>query len=81
MSVLIFILSIGGLGLAQPVAAQSANADTAAVTAVVAGLHAGLRTGDAAAVARLLAADAVMLEAGSVETRAQYLEKHLKPKP
>lgn len=77
MYIRIFALSIGILGVAHPSGAQRPNPEAAGVTGVVASFHAGIRSGDAAAVARLLAADAVLLEAGGVETRAQYLAKHL----
>ena len=63
---------------AGPVAAQSATGgDSAGVVAVVERFHTAITTGDTAAVTRLLADDAVILEAGGVETRAQYLTNHL----
>jgi ketosteroid isomerase-like protein len=51
--------------------------DQAAVRAVVARLHTAVTTGNAAAAMAVVAADAVFLEAGSVETRAQYEKDHL----
>lgn len=63
--------------VAVPLAAQSATGDAAAVTAAVSAFHAGIRAGDAAAVAQLIAEDALMLEAGGTETRAEYLKNHL----
>jgi ketosteroid isomerase-like protein len=63
--------------VAAPAAAQPAGGDAAAATAAVNAFHAGIRSGDAAAVAQLLADDALMLEAGGVETRAEYLKNHL----
>jgi ketosteroid isomerase-like protein len=77
MHIRIFALLTLIPGLAPTVAGQSANAEVATVMAVVDSFHAGLRSGDAPAVERLLADDAVMLEAGGVETRAQYVGKHL----
>jgi ketosteroid isomerase-like protein len=62
---------------AAPLAAQSTPADTAAVTVVVQSYHGALRTGDTALASRLIADDALMLEAGGVETRAEYLANHL----
>jgi ketosteroid isomerase-like protein len=59
-----------------PLAAQ-AGADSTAVTAVVTAFHAGLKSGDRAAVMRLIADDALFLEAGGVETRAEYEKNHL----
>ena len=60
-----------------PLAAQPAEGDVAAVTAAVRAFHDGIRKGDAAAVARVIADDALMLEAGGTETRAEYLSHHL----
>jgi ketosteroid isomerase-like protein len=60
---------------AGPLAAQSA--DSAAVLAVAERFHTAITQGDSAAVSLLLAEDAVMLEAGGVETRAQYIKDHL----
>jgi ketosteroid isomerase-like protein len=61
---------------AVPLAAQPAG-DVAAVTAVVNAFHDGIRKGDAAAVAQFIADDALMLEAGGIETRAEYVKNHL----
>jgi ketosteroid isomerase-like protein len=63
--------------LAEPTAAQSPSADSAAVTAVVTGFHSALKSGNPAEVMRLLAADAVLLETGGIETRAEYEQNHL----
>jgi len=62
---------------AAPLAAQSAPSETAAVTAVVQSFHGALRSGDSALASRLIADDALMLEAGGVETRSEYLANHL----
>jgi ketosteroid isomerase-like protein len=62
---------------AGPLAAQPAGNDSAAVLAVVSAFHAGLRTGDAAAVMQLIADDALFLEVGGVETRSEYGKNHL----
>ena len=65
-------------GLAPvPLAAQPATNDQAEVVAVVDKFHASLRAGDSAAALQLLADDAVLLEAGGVETRAEYGKNHL----
>jgi ketosteroid isomerase-like protein len=61
---------------AAPCVAQPA-ADEAAVRTVVSGFHAALSSGSAGSVMALVAADAVFLEAGTVETRAQYEKDHL----
>ena len=62
---------------AVPLAAQPAANELAEVVAVVGKFHASLAAGDSSAALQLLADDAVMLEAGSVETRAEYGENHL----
>ncbi len=51
--------------------------DSAAVAATVERYHQALSTGDTAAVLGLLAPDAVILESGGMETRAEYLSHHL----
>jgi ketosteroid isomerase-like protein len=56
----------------------SAFPDSAAVAAVVDRFHTALAEGDSAAVARLLAPDAIILENGGVETRGEYLSGHLR---
>lgn len=52
--------------------------DSAEVVAAVDRYHAALASGDSVAVAGLLAPNAVILESGGVETRAQYLGGHLR---
>lgn len=67
----------GALGVAlivSPVAAQTPSAD---VQKVVDTFHAGLKAGDTAGVMALLAPDVLLLEAGGIETRAEYEAKHL----
>jgi ketosteroid isomerase-like protein len=51
--------------------------DEASVRAVVSGFHAALTAGDRAKAMALVADDALFLEAGSVETRAEYEKNHL----
>ena len=63
------------LAVGAPLSAQ--NADERAVDETVRAFHAALAAGDSAAALRLLAPDAVILEAGGLETRAQYREHHL----
>lgn len=60
-----------------PAGAQPTTTDAAAVTAVVHEFHSQLRAGDAAGVMRLIADDALMLEAGGFETRDEYEKHHL----
>ena len=69
----IHTLALLGCLAAGPLAAQPAG-DEAGVLAVVRGFHAALTSGDGAKAMALVADDVVFLEAGSVETRAQYRE-------
>lgn len=61
---------------AVPLAAQPAS-DESSVRAVVSGFHAALTSGDRVKAMALVADDALFLEAGTVETRAQYEKDHL----
>jgi ketosteroid isomerase-like protein len=56
---------------------QSSDADSAAVRAVVETFHSAIREGKPEAAAVTLADDAIMLEAGGVETREEYVKGHL----
>ncbi|MGH7444307.1 MAG: DUF4440 domain-containing protein [Longimicrobiales bacterium] len=73
----------GGLMLwTLPAAAQhehapAATSDSAAVAQVVHHYHQSLAAGDSAAALALLADDAVILESGGMETRAEYRAHHL----
>lgn len=51
--------------------------DSAAVAGVVDQYHRALAAGDTATVLRLLSPDAIILESGGMETRAEYLSHHL----
>jgi len=68
------LLFVFGL-VASPLVAQPA--DDAGVLAAVTGFHAAIAAGDAANASALLADDAVFLEVGGVETRAEYVQGHL----
>ena len=58
--------------------AQSSTArDSAAVVSVIDRFHAALAAGDSTTAMSLHAADAVILESGGVETRAEYQSHHL----
>lgn len=61
-------------GGVPPVAVKSDSAD---VAAAVDRYHQALSTGDSAAALALLTDDAVILESGGVETRAEYRSHHL----
>lgn len=60
-----------------PAALRTAPSDSAEVAATIERYHAALAAGDSAAAAALLAPDAMILEHGGVETRAEYLAHHL----
>lgn len=57
--------------------ARSGHPDAEAIVEVVEAYHAALVAGDAAGALALLTDDAVILESGGVETRAQYADHHL----
>jgi ketosteroid isomerase-like protein len=66
------------LGLSpMAVLAQATSAVEAEIHKVVDAFHAGLKSGNTAAVMQLLAPDVLLLEAGGIETRAQYEKDHL----
>lgn len=69
-----FVAVLLMLGTAGTATAQS---DSAAVAAVVERYHHALAQGDSAAALALLAPDAVILEAGGIETREEYRSHHL----
>ena len=64
------------IALDEPLEAQQAG-DEASVRAVVSRFHAAVTAGNAAGAMAVVGPDAVFLEAGSVETRAQYEKDHL----
>lgn len=66
--------------LAAPAAtagAQDRAADSSAAALAVHAYHQALEAGDSTAALALLADDAVILEAGGIETRAEYRANHL----
>ena len=66
--------------LATPVvtkAMEGTAPDSTAIAATAAAFHAALAAGDSTAALALLAGDAVVLEGGELETRAQYAAHHL----
>jgi ketosteroid isomerase-like protein len=62
--------------LSGSAAGQSAG-DQASVVAAVEAFHHAITTGDSSVVTRMLAEDVVIFEAGGMESRAQYVSKHL----
>lgn len=64
-------------GLPRVVTAQASSTDSSAVRQAVQRFHDALARGDSAAAAALLAEDAVVLEAGEIESRSEYQAHHL----
>lgn len=62
---------------ASPENPLAQSSDSSAVVGVVASFHAALRVGDSATALRLLDRDAIILESGEAETRAEYQSHHL----
>lgn len=58
-------------------AQREAHADSAAVASVVTKYNEAIALGDSGTALALLADDAVILESGGIETRAQYRTEHL----
>ena len=56
---------------------STAQSDSASVVSVIERFHAALTSGDSLGAMALLAPDAVILESGGVETRAEYQSHHL----
>lgn len=74
------VLAIGVYALAGApniATAQATASDTAAVHDVLRRFHEALARGDSAGALALLAEDAVILEAGGIESRAEYRAHHL----
>ena len=73
---LITLTLISG-SMTLPAAAQTPTNDEASVAAAVKVFHSAYAAGDAAQVMQFIAEDALMMEGGSIETRAQYEKDHL----
>lgn len=58
-------------------ACQSTGNEDAAITKTLESFYGAMKTGDKAAAMAQIAPDAVFLESGRLETRAQYEESHL----
>ena len=58
-------------------AGQSSRADSIAATAAVDDFHAALAAGDSSRAVARLAEDVLIIEAGGIQTRAEYLGGHL----
>ena len=71
------LLIVGVLMALNELLEAQQTGDEGAVRAVVTRFHTALTSGNPAAAMAVVGADAVFLEAGSVETRAQYEKDHL----
>jgi ketosteroid isomerase-like protein len=71
---LLVVISTACVFVASPLLAQT---DSAAVAATVVSYNRALANGDSAMALSLLADDAVILESGGIETRAEYRSHHL----
>lgn len=72
-----FTLLVGALVAATSQQIPVQSSDSATVVGVVASFHAALRTGDSATALALLDRDALILESGGSESRAEYRSHHL----
>lgn len=70
-ALLIVLVSVAACA-APPAAPRESD-----VTAVVESFYAAMKSGDTAAAMRVMAPDAVFLESGGLETRAEYEANHL----
>ncbi len=77
MMIRILLGAVVAAFLAAPVGAQTPSTATADVQKVVDAFHAALKSGDTAGVMTLLAPDVLLLEAGGIESRAEYELNHL----
>jgi len=77
MRLCILTMAFISLLTAEGLAGQSATDDPARVVAVVERFHTAITNGDRAVATELIAEDAVIMEAGGIETRAQYVTDHL----
>jgi len=65
------------VALTSAATSSAQQTEEAAVRAVVSRFHTALTSGNAAGAMAVVGADAVFLEAGGVETRAEYEKNHL----
>jgi ketosteroid isomerase-like protein len=70
-------LTVPGLAPAAPPAGASIASDSADAVATVGRFRAALASGDSATALALLAPDAIVLESGAAESRAEYRRHHL----
>jgi ketosteroid isomerase-like protein len=81
LTIPVFVIAIGALALGAKPGGNSGSAtqaDSSAVAKVVEDFHNALSQGDSAKVLAILSDDAVILESGGVEGRAEYRSHHLR---
>jgi ketosteroid isomerase-like protein len=71
------VVTLTAVSTASAVPAKADTSDSAGAVAAVERFRAALSRGDSAAVLAMLAPDAIVLESGDVETRAEYRRHHL----
>ena len=77
-SLILHVAAAGVMSLwPSTVLPQGRASDSAGAASVVRQFHDALVRGDSAAALALLAEDAIVLEAGTIETRAEYQQHHL----
>lgn len=77
MRLCLIALTLLSTSMHLPVAAQALANDEASVAAAVKTFHGAYAAGHAAQVMQFIAEDALMMEGGNIETRAQYEKDHL----
>lgn len=70
-------VALGLVSLAPSLGAQAARTDSAAAVATVTRFHDALTARDSVGAVSLLASDALILESGVIESRADYVGHHL----
>ncbi|HYW29897.1 MAG TPA: hypothetical protein VE869_00225, partial [Gemmatimonas sp.] len=73
----VIALALGLVGLAPSLRAQPVRTDSAAAVATVTHFHDALSARDSVGAVSLLASDALILESGMIESRADYVGHHL----
>ena len=77
MRLCLIALTLLSTSMILPAAAQAPASDEASVAAAVKTFHSAYAAGNAAQVMQFIAEDALMMEGGNIETRAQYEKDHL----
>ncbi len=71
------VFQVGRTAAGRTVGARESMSDSGSVAAVVDAFHGALANGDSLSAMSLLAADAMIMESGGVETREEYRSHHL----